>query len=102
MYLTESPQTWQVSCPTGPGVIVRCLIPTQRRRPLDEHGRMYAGEILKLVDIVAGVASRRHAETGCVTITLDRFILVQEVKVGDLLHLSASVNRAWNTSMGRR
>ncbi|KAG8942676.1 Acyl-coenzyme A thioesterase 12, partial [Tulasnella sp. 408] len=66
---------------------------------VDEHGRMFAGEILKLVDIVAGVASRRHAETGVVTISLDRFILVQEVKVGDVLHLSAAVNRAWTSSM---
>lgn len=66
----------------------------------DEHGRMFAGEILKLIDIVAGVASRRHAETGVVTISLDRFILVQEVKVGDVLHLSAAVNRAWSSSMG--
>ncbi|KIO34378.1 hypothetical protein M407DRAFT_240679 [Tulasnella calospora MUT 4182] len=66
---------------------------------VDEHGRMFAGEILKLIDIVAGVASRRHAETGVVTISLDRFILVQEVKVGDVLHLSAAVNRAWTSSM---
>ena len=61
---------------------------------------MFAGEILKLIDIVAGVASRRHAERNCVTIMLDRFILVQEVRVGDLVHLTASVNRAWNSSMG--
>ncbi|KAG8918988.1 Acyl-coenzyme A thioesterase 12 [Tulasnella sp. 417] len=66
---------------------------------VDEHGRMFAGEILKLIDIVAGVASRRHAETGVVTISLDRFILVQEVKVGDVLHVSAAVNRAWTSSM---
>lgn len=83
---------------------------------------MYAGELLKLIDIVAGVTSRRHAELGCVTISLDRFILVklkslqystcgptnpvlsnhqiQEVRAGDLLHFYASVNRAWGTSMG--
>ncbi|KAG8894437.1 Acyl-coenzyme A thioesterase 12 [Tulasnella sp. 403] len=57
----------------------------------DANGRMFAGEILKLIDVVAGVASRRHAETGCVTITLDRFILVQEIKVGDLVHLKTGV-----------
>ncbi|KAG8954242.1 hypothetical protein FRC04_000464 [Tulasnella sp. 424] len=60
----------------------------------DEHGRMFATEILKLIDIVAGVASRRHAGAGIVTISLDHFILVQEVKFRDVLHLSAAANRA--------
>ncbi|KAG8880863.1 Acyl-coenzyme A thioesterase 12 [Tulasnella sp. 331] len=54
---------------------------------IDEHGRMYAGELLKMIDIVAGVASRRHAELGTVTISLDRFVVVQEVRAGDLIHL---------------
>ncbi|KAG9003451.1 Acyl-coenzyme A thioesterase 12 [Tulasnella sp. JGI-2019a] len=65
----------------------------------DVHGRMYAGEMLKMIDIMAGVVSRRHAELSTVTISLDRFIVVQEVRAGDLIHLHVSVNRAWGSSM---
>ncbi|KAG8925938.1 Acyl-coenzyme A thioesterase 12, partial [Tulasnella sp. 418] len=65
----------------------------------DEYGRLFAGEMLKIIDIVAGVASRRHSEMSCVTISLDRFILVQEIRAGDTIHVYGSVNRAWGSSL---
>lgn len=65
----------------------------------DEHGRLYAGEMLKIIDVAAGVAARRHTDLNCVTISLDRVILVREIKSGDLIHIDACINRAWGSSI---
>ncbi|CAE6447287.1 unnamed protein product [Rhizoctonia solani] len=65
----------------------------------DEHGRLYAGEMLKIIDVAAGVAARRHTDLNCVTISLDRVILVREIKSGDLIHVDACINRAWGSSL---
>jgi len=69
-------------------------------RTTDEYGRLYAGEMLKIIDVIAGVVSRRHADMGCVTISLDRFILVQELRTGDVIRINASCNRSWGSSLG--
>lgn len=34
------------------------------------------------------------------TISLDRVILVREIKSGDLIHIDACINRAWGSSLG--
>ncbi|EGG12066.1 uncharacterized protein MELLADRAFT_89281 [Melampsora larici-populina 98AG31] len=65
----------------------------------DAQGRVFGGELLKLVDVVAGIASRRHTDRSCVTISVDRVIFLCPVFVGDVLHLSVSVNRSWGSSM---
>ncbi|KAH9823243.1 HotDog domain-containing protein [Melampsora americana] len=65
----------------------------------DAQGRVFGGEVLKLVDVVAGIASRRHTDRSCVTISVDRVIFLCPVSVGDVLHLSVSVNRSWGSSM---
>ncbi|CAO1626095.1 unnamed protein product [Parajaminaea phylloscopi] len=67
---------------------------TSRRRPL-----IRAGALLRLVDIVAGVAARRHAGQGCVTVSLDSVLFLSPIHLGDLIHLSASVNRSFTSSM---
>ncbi|PWN40943.1 hypothetical protein IE81DRAFT_275147, partial [Ceraceosorus guamensis] len=58
-----------------------------------------AGALLKLIDIVAGVSARRHASCNCVTISVDAVVLLAPIPVSALVHLSASVNRAWSSSM---
>ncbi|UZJ54816.1 hypothetical protein CBS101457_004136 [Exobasidium rhododendri] len=65
-----------------------------RKRP-----KLRAGALLKLIDVAAGVAARRHAGTSCVTISVDAVLFLKPIHLGDLIHLSASVNRAWGTSM---
>lgn len=65
----------------------------------DEHGRLHAGEMLKIIDVAAGVAARRHTDLNCVTISLDRVILVKEIRSGDLIHIDACINRAWGSSL---
>ncbi|QRV89995.1 thioesterase superfamily protein [Ceratobasidium sp. AG-Ba] len=65
----------------------------------DEHGRLYAGEMLKIIDVAAGVAARRHTDLNCVTISLDRVVLVREIRSGDIIHIDACINRAWGSSL---
>lgn len=38
---------------------------------LGERPKLRAGALLKLIDVAAGVAARRHANTSCVTISVD-------------------------------
>ncbi|GAA5880656.1 hypothetical protein JCM3774_000566 [Rhodotorula dairenensis] len=65
----------------------------------DEHGRVYGGELLKLVDVSAGLVAAKHASGPCLTISVDRVIFLQEIRVGDVISISSAVNRAWGSSM---
>ncbi|KAL5634664.1 hypothetical protein ACGC1H_002639 [Rhizoctonia solani] len=55
--------------------------------------------MLKIIDVAAGVAARRHTDLNCVTISLDRVVLVREIKAGAHLHVDACINRAWGSSL---
>ncbi|EST04766.2 Thioesterase superfamily [Kalmanozyma brasiliensis GHG001] len=61
--------------------------------------KIRAGALFKLIDVVAGASSRKHAELSCVTISVDSVLLLAPIYLGDLVHLSASVNRAWGSSL---
>lgn len=61
--------------------------------------KIRAGALFKLIDVVAGVSARKHAELSCVTVSVDSVLLLAPIYFGDLVHLSASVNRAWGSSL---
>ncbi|KAE8194784.1 hypothetical protein A4X06_0g2871 [Tilletia controversa] len=65
----------------------------------DERPTIRAGALLRLIDVVAGVSARRHAGNSCVTVSIDAVLFLSPVFVGELLHLDASVNRAFGSSM---
>lgn len=65
----------------------------------DALPKIRAGALLKLIDVVAGVSARKHAELSCVTVSVDSVLLLAPIYLGDLVHLSASVNRAWGSSL---
>ncbi|SCV67517.1 BQ2448_5128 [Microbotryum intermedium] len=65
----------------------------------DQHGRVYGGELLKLIDVTAGVVAAKAAGGPCVTISADRVVFLSEILVGDVVLLSGAVNRAWGSSM---
>ncbi|CDU26020.1 related to Cytoplasmic acetyl-CoA hydrolase 1 [Sporisorium scitamineum] len=76
------------------------------RHSLDSSGdisdplpKIRAGALFKLIDVVAGVSARKHAELSCVTVSVDSVLLLAPIYLGDLVHLSASVNRAWGSSL---
>ncbi|GGK12700.1 acyl-CoA thioesterase [Pilimelia terevasa] len=71
---------------------------------MDDHdtnllGTVHGGEILKLVDSVAGVVAARHSEGPAVTAFMDEVAFLAPVRVGDVLHVDAVCTWAGRTSM---
>src|ERR1700729_4655882 len=62
-------------------------------------GNLFGGRLMQYIDLVGAMAASRHARAYTVTASMDHLDFVAPVKVGDLLILKSSVNRAWRTSM---
>jgi acyl-CoA hydrolase len=62
-------------------------------------GNLFGGRLMQYIDLVAAMAASRHARAICITASMDHLDFVAPVKVGELLILKASVNRAYRTSM---
>jgi len=62
-------------------------------------GKIHGGILLSLMDKVAYATASRHAETYCVTVTVDKVDFLQPVEVGELISMHASVNYVGNTSL---
>lgn len=77
------------------------LVLAQVMTPLDAnvYGNVHGGNIMRLADTAAAVVAIRHSERNCVTASVDRFDFHAPVYVGNLVTLSASLNRVGRTSM---
>ncbi len=62
-------------------------------------GNLFGGRLMQFIDLVGAVSAGRHSRSICVTASMDHLDFVAPVKVGELLILKASVNRAFNTSL---
>jgi acyl-CoA hydrolase len=62
-------------------------------------GALFGGRLMQFIDLVGAMAASRHARAFTVTASMDHLDFVAPVKVGDLLILKSSVNRAFRTSM---
>ena len=62
-------------------------------------GNLLGGHVMHLVDMAGALAARRHARRPVVTASVDHLTFLQPVKIGQLLVLRSSVNRAFRTSM---
>ena len=62
-------------------------------------GNLFGGRLMQFIDLVGAVAASRHSRAITVTASMDHLDFVAPVRVGDLLILKASVNRAFRTSM---
>ena len=69
--------------------------------PADSNGigNLFGGRLMQYIDLVAAMAASRHARAITITASMDHLDFVAPVKVGELLILKASVNRAYRTSM---
>ena len=65
----------------------------------NQLGNLLGGRLMHWVDIVAAVAAARHSNRVCVTASIDEMSFDSPVKLGQLVLLQASVNRAFKTSM---
>ena len=62
-------------------------------------GNLLGGRIMHLVDLAAAIAAMKHCRNPVVTASIDHMDFIHPVKIGQLVRLRASVNRAFRTSM---
>jgi len=62
-------------------------------------GKIHGGILLSLMDKVAYACAAKHANSYCVTVSVDNVDFLQPVEVGDLVSLHASVNYVGKTSL---
>lgn len=62
-------------------------------------GNVHGGKVLDLLDQVAYACASRYSGHYVVTLSVDQLVFMQQIHVGDLVTLLASVNYTGNTSM---
>ncbi len=74
---------------------------SQFMQPHDANpaGNIHGGAIMKLIDNAAGVVALRHARSNAVTASIERLDFLYPVHIGDLVTLTASINRVGHSSM---
>jgi len=74
---------------------------TVRMFPSDANpaGNVFGGEILKQIDLIAGLVAQRHARTNTVTASIDRVNFLKPVYVGNALILNARLTYVHRSSM---
>ena len=103
------------ACPHNCGIYNACMSDSQPSRPVSDSqserseiifpgdtnpvGNLFGGRLMQFIDLVGAMAASRHSRAIPVTVSMDHLDFVAPVKVGDILILKASVNRAFNTSM---
>ena len=65
----------------------------------NQLGNLLGGQLMHWIDICAALSSSKHSNRICVTASVDRIDFHHAIKLGDVVTLSASVNRVFNTSM---
>lgn len=62
-------------------------------------GTVFGGKVMALIDIAAAMAAGKHARSAVVTASIDALHFVAPVKLGEYIHIKASVNFTGSTSM---
>ncbi|NPV26064.1 MAG: acyl-CoA thioesterase [Firmicutes bacterium] len=62
-------------------------------------GNMHGGEVMKLMDIAAGVVAQRHSHCNVVTASVDQLTFQEPIFVGDLVICHAEIVYTGRTSM---
>ncbi len=65
----------------------------------NQLGNLLGGRLMHWIDIAAAIASQRHSGHVCVTASVDELNFHHPIKLGEIVTLQASVNRAFRTSM---
>lgn len=60
---------------------------------------LLGGRLMHWIDMAAAMAAHRHSRQFVVTASIDHLDFLVPVRVGDIVILRSSVNRAFNTSM---
>jgi acyl-CoA hydrolase len=62
-------------------------------------GNLLGGRLMHFIDLTGAMAAYRHARTYIVTAAMDHIDFIRPVRLGNLVTLKSSVNRAFATSM---
>lgn len=62
-------------------------------------GILQGGRLVQWMDITAAVCAQMHAETPCVTASMDKVSFIHPYSVGDIVTMEAKITRAFTTSM---
>ncbi len=65
----------------------------------NQLGNLLGGRLMHWVDIAAALSAQRHSNRISVTASVDEMSFLLPVKLGQVVKLRASVNRAFKTSM---
>src|SRR5580692_5024725 len=65
----------------------------------NQLGNLLGGRLMHWVDIAAALSAQRHSQRISVTASVDEMSFLLPVKLGQVVRLRASVNRAFHTSM---
>lgn len=60
---------------------------------------LLGGRLMHWMDIAAAMAASRHCNNVAVTASVDDLVFHEPIRLGNIVTLKASVNRAFNTSM---
>ena len=62
-------------------------------------GNLMGGRLMYWMDIAASIASTKHCNSPCMTVSVDNLSFKNPIKIGNVVHIEAKVSRAFNTSM---
>jgi len=65
----------------------------------NQRGNLLGGRLMHWIDLAAAIAAKRHSGRVCVTASVDELNFHVPIKLGEVVTLKASVNRAFRTSM---
>jgi len=65
----------------------------------NQLGNLLGGQLMHWLDICAAISAAKHSQRVCVTASVDRIDFHHPIKLGDVVTLTACVNRAFRTSM---
>ena len=63
------------------------------------HNTIFGGVVMSWIDQAAGMAASRHSAKTVVTAHIDSISFLAPIKIGDHVHIKASLNYAGKTSM---
>ena len=66
---------------------------------LNPSGRLFGGQLLSWIDVVAAVTAQRHSGTSVTTVSIDRLTFKEGAFPGDTLILRGRITYAGKTSM---
>ncbi|NQV39784.1 MAG: acyl-CoA thioesterase [Nitrosopumilus sp.] len=92
---SESPNIQEKSPSESHAEVIVRMFPSDA----NPAGNVFGGEILKHIDMVAGIVAQRHSQSNAVTVSMDSVNFLKPVFVGNVLSLNARINYVHNSSM---